>query len=99
MRCDKLKLRPVIEQMVNDAARHWKQNGDLHQARFTLGQAGSWFEGLPLPKDADFSTSYSRGTLSEWKQRLFIGERGDDWEAEFVSPKKGGGTSHPLLHD
>ena len=57
--------------MVNDAARYYKQNGEFLISR--LKCASSYiFEGLPAPPDADFSLSYSSGSLSEWKQRLFI---------------------------
>ena len=44
---------------------------------------GVFFEGLPPPPDADFSLSWSSGSLSDWKQRLWYGERGDDWEKAF----------------
>ena len=44
---------------------------------------GVLFEGLPPPPDADFSLSWSSGSLSDWKQRLWYGERGDDWEKAF----------------
>ena len=60
--------------MVNDAGRYHKQNGDILLARNSL--LNGWiFEGLPAPPDADFTLSYDsngqRGSLSEWKQRLF----------------------------
>ena len=51
------------------------KNGEIYGARFCLSDS-RLFQGLPGPPDADFSLSYSRGSLAEWKQRLFIGERG-----------------------
>ena len=71
--------------MVKDAARFYKQQGDvdgIFGARYNL--LGSYiFEGLPPPPEADFGFSFSKGSLAEWKQRLFIGERGEDWEQHF----------------
>ena len=63
---------------VNVQARHFKQNGEIYVARFRLVMMHV-FDGLPSPPDADFSLSFSSGSLSDWKQRLFYGERGDDW--------------------
>ena len=57
--------------MVNDAARYYKQNGEILIARIKRAHT-LLFEGFPAPPDADFSLSYSSGSLSEWKQRLFI---------------------------
>ena len=80
--------------MLNDAARYYKQNGtcefcvlylshilagDVYAARYYLSNT-ILFDGLEPPLDADFSLSYSKGSLAEWKKRLFIGERGEDWE-------------------
>ena len=57
--------------MVNDAARYYKQNGEILVSRYKRAYTYI-FEGLPAPPDADFSLSYTSGSLSEWKQRLFI---------------------------
>ena len=62
---------PVLARMVNDAARYYKQNGEILVSR-TKRVYTYIFEGLPAPSDADFSLSYTSGSLSEWKQRLFI---------------------------
>ena len=63
--------------------RYLKQNGNVFAARYRLSAIQPAFEGLPAPPDADFSLRYSGGSLSEWKQRLGVGERGDDWEKAF----------------
>ena len=63
-------------------ARHFKQTGQIFIARFRLSFT-QLFEGLPPPPDADFSLSFAGGSLSDWKQRLWYGERGDDWEQTF----------------
>ena len=68
-------------------ARYFKQNGMIYVARNRLC-FGFNFEGLPPPPDADFSLSWSSGSLSDWKERLWIGERGDDWEKQFVQGEK-----------
>ena len=62
---------PVLARMVNDAARYYEQNGEILMSRYKC-TSGYFFEGLPAPPDADFSLSYSSGSLFEWKQRLFI---------------------------
>ena len=53
--------------------------GDMYAARYYLSRT-ILFDGLEPPLDADFSLSFSKGSLAEWKQRLFNGERGEDWE-------------------
>ena len=58
----------------------------MFAARVRLCQS-YFFEGLPPPADADFTLSFGGGSLAEWKKRLWYGERGDDWEAQFVKGK------------
>ena len=65
------KVWPVLARMVNDAARHFKQNGEIFGARRLL-LSGQIFEGLPPPPDADFKLSFANGSLDEWKEHLFI---------------------------
>ena len=84
---------PVLARMVNDAGRHFKQCGQMYVARQRLANSSAFFEGLPPPPDADFSLSYSSGSLSDWKQRLFYGERGDDW---YVSIENTSGSKYKL---
>ena len=67
-------------------ARYFKQNGQMYAARVRLCQS-YFFEDLPPPADADFTLSFGGGSLAEWKKRLWYGERGDDWEAQFVKGK------------
>ena len=62
---------PVLARMVNDAARYYKQNGQMYLARYRL-LMGWAFEGLPPENGADFRFSHSSGSLAEWKRRLFI---------------------------
>ena len=77
-------------------ARHFKQNGQMYVARIRLGTT-TFFEGLFAPPDADFSLSFGRGSLSDWKQRLWIGERGEDWEQQFVKGKKNEREFAPVI--
>ena len=71
--------------MVNDAARYYKQNGEILISRYKGAVSGYFFEGLPAPPDADFSLSYSSGSLSEWKQRLFIVSTRSKYDTQFLT--------------